>query len=290
MGNSNSVKHINEVMNKNVAQQTNVATENNAVSKLGIDSEYIYMEQDAYIGNPDNLLGRVYLVKTKDGKVPSSLKDDNVIFERYIYPIKGIKIDEKSRLKEPILRQSIIVDKKLSASISFLSYLSAELTANDYFSLMVYDQAAGVVNMQDASWKDGLKEWIVENDNLMQDRNIHCLFVITAFSQKNVIRKKYVKYDGKTKGGYFGININGELSTSTDEYSLDIRFGLEPSIIKSLPSVYSEAPRSLERVKMLQDNEMKTSAIIADLPDFTLDRLIKDLSGEKASKLFYEED
>jgi hypothetical protein len=289
MGNSKNVNHINQVMNDDVAEQTNVATEKNALAKLGINTGYIYMEQDAYIGNPDNLLGQVYMAKTIDGKVPSSLNDSNVIFEPCPIPIMGRKVDESSRLKEPILRQSIIVDKKLSASVSFLSYLSAELTANDYFSLMVYDQATGVVNMQDVSWKDGLKQWKEDHSDLMQDQNIHCLFVISAFSQKNVIRKKYVKYDGKTKGGYFGVNINGELSTSTEEYSLDIRFGLQPMIIKPFPSVLPRVAGRTNNIQMLQNKNMpfetKMSDKIAYSPAFTQKQLFGALSGKKLGKL-----
>ncbi|MDR2084710.1 MAG: hypothetical protein LBP67_06925 [Bacteroidales bacterium] len=254
MGRINDSKHVNAAI-ENIAEQTKVTTANEAITRLGIGGGLVYMEADPYIGDPYALLGQVILIKTIDGSIPTSLNDFNLNFEFFAYPIQGIKINENSKLKQPTLRQSIIVDKNLSSSISFLSYLSAQLDANSHFSLMVYDQAAGLIDQQDLSWKNGLKQWQEEHKELFDDPSVYSLFVITGFSQKNIIKKKYIKYNGTTKGGYVGININGELSTSTEEYSLDIRFGLHPVILKHIPRTnHINEPASLYKTDSTKGN------------------------------------
>ena len=300
MGKIKDLNHVNKTMNEDVAQSTNVATDKDAKSKLGIDSGLVYMDADAYIANPFKLLGEVFLVKSRNGNAPTSLNDENVDFEKYALPIQGIKVDEASKLKQPLLRQSIIVDKKLSASVKFLSYLEAQLNTNSYFSLMVYDQATGLLDMQDASWKNGFEQWKTENADLMQDDNIYCIFAVTGFSQKNVIRKKYIKYDGKAKGGYCGINISGELSTSTEEYSLDILFGLQPAVIKPFPSPIRNQSisqliqeKSVHNLKRITDFLVENSLTIKNPEEteyaITQCELFNALSGSKLSKLIKED-
>ena len=268
------LKHINDTMNDSVATQTYVATIKEAISKLGITDGLTYLKADPYIGNPDRLLGEIYLVRSKNGETPTSLTDENASYEKYALPIQGIKIDEKSKLKEPLLRNSIIIDKKLSTSVSFLSYLAVELGGSDYFSLMVYDQSAGLIDMQDDSWKKGYLQWKADNQDIINDDSVYCIFAVTGYSQKNVIRKKYIKYDGKIKGGYFGVNINGELSTSTDEYSLDILFGLQPAIIKPFNRPTTKSSKNTKSLKTEQEEAEKT-----------LRELLTALNGVKLSTL-----
>ena len=42
----------------------------------------------------------------------------------------------------------------------------------------------------------------------------------------------FKKFDAKSIGGAYGVNIDGKLHMSTDEYSMDIRYGLTPAILK----------------------------------------------------------
>jgi len=144
-----------------------------------------------------------------------------------------------SKLKSPVLRQSIIVDMNLASKVAFLSYLSGELSASSSFSLMVFDQARGLVDQTDPQWRPGVEKWKTENQDLINDPDICYLFAISGFIQKNIIRKKFEKYDGKLSAGAFGVNINGELSTGTDEYSMDVKFGLTPIVLKRPQSATS---------------------------------------------------
>ena len=232
MGKKSDTEHINATMNEEVADQSQVPSKETSEKQLKVNEQTAYIEADAFIANPYSLLGRVISIRKKDGKCPESLSDPDFNFEFTLFPISKIKVDEVSKIKKPELRGSIIVNKQLSAKVGFLKYLEGQLDTESFFSIMVYDQAMGLVDVQDENWEPSVEKWIVNNQSLITDPEICYLFVVTGFVQKNVVRKKYVKFKAGAKGGAYGVNISGELSTSTEEYSLDIRFGLTASVIK----------------------------------------------------------
>lgn len=275
MGANNDTKHINDAMNNNVSEKTNVATKEEAAKKLKIDDQTAYIEADAFVANPYSLLGRVIQIRKINGTCPNTLNDPDYKFEFTISPIPNIKIDEASKLKEPILRNSIIVDKQLSLNVSFFSYLSPQLDAKSFFSLMVFDQSCGLVDVHDNSWTNSVKQWKEENQDVIKDPDVCYLFAITGFVQKNIVRKKYIKFEAGAKGGAYGININGELSTSTEEYSLDIRFGLTPSILKRPESKY-DFTKTLDVNPTLLEKQLFGSLTGSTATHLTIERKIKE--------------
>ena len=232
MGANDDIDHINDTMNKKVAEKTDVASKDEVTRKLKLNDQTAYIEADAFIGNPNSLLGRVIEIRKQKGKCPETLNDPDYRFDFSNFAIPGVKVDENSILKAPVLRSSLIVNKEVSVNVGFLNYLSAQLDAKSFFSLMVFDQAAALADVHDNSWHDNVKKWEIDNQNLIDDPDVCYLFAVIGFVQKNIVRKKYIKYDGSAKGGAYGVNISGEISTSTEEYSLDIRFGLTPTILK----------------------------------------------------------
>lgn len=228
---NNSKEHINQVMNESVAEKTNVPSATEAITKLNLQSHTAFIDADPYIANPYALLGMVLQIRKQNGQCPTNLADPTYMFEFTPFPIKR-EVDELSKLKEPKLRSSIVVDQHLAANVSFLSYLQAELTADSFFSLMVFDQSAGVVDQHHPDWAQNVQTWKSQNKDLLDDPEICYLFAISGFIQKNIVRKKYKKFDASAKGGAYGLNVGGELTTSTDEYSLDIKFGISPIILK----------------------------------------------------------
>ena len=246
-----TTNHINKVMSEEVSQKTRVAEQEEAINKLNLQSHTAYIEANSFIANPEALLGMVLQIRKKGGKCPKNLAEPNFQFEFTPVPI-GRKVDEKSRLSSPLLRSSIVVDKQLAANVSFLNYLSAELSNENFFSLMVFDQATGILDVFTPEWPENLAKWKAENQSLLNDPEICYLFVIGGFVQKNIVRKKYNKFKAGAKGGAYGLNIGGELATSTEEYSLDIKFGINPFVLKrpepdsSFESTSSIEPNSLE--------------------------------------------
>ncbi|WP_205514141.1 hypothetical protein [Longitalea arenae] len=231
MGKSNDPKHVNKAMNESIAKQEKLLEPEEAIKKMQLNLQMAFIDADAYASDPFALLGQVFQIRKNNGKVPTSLNAGGFPVELTPYPLPH-KVNEKSKTIQPLLRSSLIVDQKLAAGVSFLNYLSAELSADSSFSVIVFDQASGTIDMQDSFWVEGIEKWMVAHKNLMDDPEICYLFAVTAFIQKNIVRKKYKKFTGKTKGGAWGVNINGELSTSTEEYSLDIKFGLTPIVLK----------------------------------------------------------
>lgn len=231
MSGNNSTRHINEVMNESVAENTKVPSANEAITKLNLQSHTAFIDADPYIANPYALLGMVLQIRKQNGQCPTNLADPSYMFEFTPFPIKR-EVDELSKLKEPKLRSSIVVDQNLAANVSFLSYLQAQLSSESFFSLMVFDQAAGIVDQHHSDWPSNVQTWKNQNQDLLNDPEICYLFAISGFVQKNIVRKKYKKFEAGAKGGAYGLNVGGELATSTDEYSLDIKFGINPIILK----------------------------------------------------------
>lgn len=231
MGNGNNTDHYNEVMNSEISNKTNVAGQEETINKLNLRSHTAYIDADPYIANPYALLGMVLQIRKINGICPRDLADPNYSFEFTPIPIAR-KVDSMSKLSSPKLRGSIIVDENLAVNVSFLSYLNAELSSENYFSLMIFDQAAGIIDQHDQDWPSNVRQWKQDNTSLMNDPDICYLFAISGFVQKNIIRKKYTKFKKGIKGGAYGLNVGGQLATSTDEYSLDIKFGINPIVLK----------------------------------------------------------
>ncbi len=251
----NSTEHINQSMNDDVAKVEKIPAPNEVEKSLVLDNNMAYIGADAYVGNPYALLGNVIEVRKAGGSCPPRLNSPGVVLEFSSMPISGIVIDEASKIKEPIKRQSITVDQNLSMKVAFLTFLSAQLDSESSFSVMVFDQAAGLIATQDPSWKKGLTDWKEENKALWQDDEICYLFGIVGFVQKYVIYKKFKKFTAGAKGGAYGVNLEGNLYTSSEDYSLDIRFGLQPVILKR-PS-----PAGLELAALSTDMTLSNDEI-----------------------------
>lgn len=225
-----SSKHINESMNDYVAQPVNIPLATTVNGVLALNATMFYTEADTFAGNPDGLLGSVMQTRI----VMNDNQEKKLVLEFCPTKIPNTIVDPNSLLKEPIKRQSIIVDQKITAEVNFLNYLSSQIDSDSSFSLLVFDQATGQVDRNPSSWSEGIKTWKEENQDLITNPDITNIFVIIGYVQKYVIRKKYQKFDAKVKGGGYGINIGGELYTSAEDYSLDIRYGLNTASLKNI--------------------------------------------------------
>lgn len=287
MGKKHTTEELNENANSYITKEK-VYDAIEAQKKLGIKTHTAYIEADAFHGNPYSLLGRVIVIRKKDGKCPDGISGSDFISDYAPIPITGIQIDENSKIKTPIKRGSIIVTKELSAGVSFLNYLSGEFSKSDSFSIMLYDQLTGLVDVHSPTWQTGLNNWIQQNAYLLQDPEVCYLYAIVGIVQKHVIRKSFTKLDTKIKGGAYGINVNGELHTSNEDFSLDIRYGLTPVILKS-PSFTIQLPKSdlIKKMELVPDKEINKS--MASIIDFSIkynEHLNYSLPNEEELNLF----
>lgn len=231
MGHDTSKEHINETMN-NIVGQTKPAAIEEAEKLLDIKRNQIFIEDDSAIANPYSFLGRVIEIRKIGGKCPESYGEAGYTPEWSTLPIPGRKVDENSKIKSPERAKTFIVEKNVATKVAVLQYFSGEIDANSAYDVIVFNQATGMVDVHDDSWAIGVEKWRESNKHLLDDTDICFLLVVTGMVQKNILRKKFVKFESNAKGGYFGVNINGELYTSTEDYSLDIRFGLTVNVIK----------------------------------------------------------
>jgi hypothetical protein len=228
----NTTKHINDALNAEIAESVTVPSEGEAKSLLALQNELLYLQADPYTANPYALLGSIIEIRKADADCPTILSFSDASIEFSPFKIMGAKIDEHSKIKEPIKRQSIIVDSKLAVSVNFLNYLAGELSNETSFSLIVFDQATGLINRDDDSWNDGVNKWKKDNEQSLSDPEVCYVYAVIGFVHKYVIRRKYKKFQAGLKGGGWGINLNGELYTSSEDYSLDIRYGLQTAVLR----------------------------------------------------------
>ena len=231
MGQNNNIDHINHTMSE-FSKSIPLATAQDLYTKVKVLDGVAYIIHDDYVANPSLLLGKVIEVRKVNGVCPMSFTDPTGQFEFSAFSISNPPIDEKSTLDNPVIRGSIVVDNKLTTEIGFLSYLKTQLSQNSYFSLMVFDQQVGQINDKNPAWTASLRQWKVDNAEIINDPEVCYIYVVTGFVQKNIVRKQYDKFEGKGQAQGYGININGTLATSTEQYSLDIIFGLSASVLK----------------------------------------------------------
>lgn len=95
--------------------------------------------------------------------------------------------------------------------------------------------------------------------------------------------KKYIKFEARAKGGAYGLNINGEISTSTEEYSLDIRFGLTPAILKR-PSPDYDFTKTLVLTPTKEDYMLFNSATGTTAANLIIERKMMKLNNKFNSR------
>ncbi|QSQ17469.1 hypothetical protein [Myxococcus landrumensis] len=226
-------------------------------AKLGLE-DIPYIRDDTFLVSPLGLLGQVVEIRAVDGKCPSQWQEGKPEFS--IEPLSGFEVDESSILKAPVKRDSKIVTAELAASIGFLSYLSTELHGERVISAILFDQATGRVADKAPSWSKSLREWSKKHADLFRDNSICYLVVVRGVVQKNMVRRTFQRDEARAGGGAYGVNVDGKLHTSSEDYSVDVRFGLSVGIIKR-PGETPKGPIELDAVPVRPPNEQEVAAM-----------------------------
>jgi hypothetical protein len=240
---SSSKEHVNEVMNNSVAESKPLATAKEIAERFESKDNLSYIKSDDTVANPGGLLGNVFYEKTgKPDLVPFFLGVD-------------CKADEKNILKTPIPRSEMIIDNKIGADAKILSYVSLALAQNEVFEFRVIDNYAARININSAEWRTAINYWLqlVAVKSLLADSEVGAVGVVVGIIQKYISTKKFKKFEGSVKGGAFGVNVGGELYTSSTNYSLDIVYGLN---LVYMPKVKT----STQLTKMLKDETVKVGS------------------------------
>lgn len=201
-------------------------------NKLGLQ-DIPYITDDSFIAAPLNLLGQVVIIrKTKSGEQCATSIADGASVEFAAIGVQGYDIDDSSVLKTPQKRQSVLVDQAASANVKFLSYLSAGIDTKSVLSIVLFDQAAGRVDEKKPSWNTAIATWKTANAGEFTDPNVCYIWVVKGVIEKNVVWRKFTQVDGNAAAGAYGVNIGGKLHSASEDYSVDIRYGLSPGILR----------------------------------------------------------
>jgi hypothetical protein len=255
MGNL-TTKHVNETIQKISPEGKQIDSPLKIIKDQEIDNDMPFIRADAYNGDPYEILGNVIEVREIKGKCPNKLNDPGVIIEFSPDKIIGAVAKESTKIKEPIKRESIVVDAKGVVSLSFLNYLKTSVDEQSTFSIMVFDQNGGIVDRGTQGWVDARRQWEENNKKLFDTEKICYLFAIVGFVQKYVMRKRYTKFQVGANAGVYGLNINGELYTSNEDYTLDILYGLHTVVLKRPSSTKSGMAEGESETLTVQDKAL----------------------------------
>jgi hypothetical protein len=248
MGNTTkpSTEHINSVMNESVAEQRAKATIETVKKEFEADDALRYLKNDSFSAGPASLLGKIFYEK-----------EGEPTLKRWALSITP-KVDEASVLKEPITRMELIVENKVAANIEFLSFLSSGLSSDEIYEVKVIDNA--VVRLVDhgEEWEKCLISWMQSpfNHEIINDPKVKSIGIVTGVVQKFIISKKYKKFDASVKGGAYGVNVGGELYTSTTEYSFDTRYGIDLVYLPAVKSVAEFSDVVSKGIKVQNSNQL----------------------------------
>lgn len=214
--NAPTKEHVNQAMNDAIAESKPLATAADVAKQFQSKDNLHYIKSDDVVANPGVLLGSVFYEQ--------DAKTDLMPF--YI-GVDG-KVDESTVLKTPLVRSEMVVDKKIGASTDILSYVSLKLEDNEVFEFRILDNYAARLSIKGKDWNNAINDWLAQQavKSLLADKSVGSVGVVVGIVQKYISTKKYRKFDGSAKGGAFGVNANGELYTSSTDYSLDIVYGL----------------------------------------------------------------
>jgi hypothetical protein len=204
-------------MNKEVSTPRPVATLNDLRQALPTTDVLRYIKNDTFIADPTRLLGRVYY------EIAGSS-----VLKAFVIRIP-VEVDKDSLQKSPLTRSELVIDQRMSTSAEVLSFVSFSLTKDELYELRVIDNAGGRALDSGNPWEKAINEWLDNSvcKTLINDDNVGAISVVTGVVQKYLTSKKYRKFEAGAKGSGWGVNVAGNLYTSSSEFQLDVIYGLD---------------------------------------------------------------
>lgn len=243
MGGALTTKHVNEAMNKGVAESRPIATKADLQQVIPTRDTLRYVQNDTYVADVSAILGHVYYENIgSDALVP-------------FWCNVSAAVDPNSKLTAPQIVSELIVDSKLQAKAEALSFLSAGLSAEELLEVRVINNASARLVDKGAEWDAAIKKWRSDPDckDLIDDPSVGTVSVVTGVVQKYFTTKKYKKFEASAKGGAWGVNVEGSLYTSTSQFELSVIYGLDLVTFKRAKNV-KEFDKNLARGLLVKDS------------------------------------
>src|ERR1700733_6057770 len=246
-------------MNKHVSNARPVATLDDLRKAFPTTDTLRYVKNDTFIASPTLLLGRVYYEKVGD--------DELIPFHTQI----TVDVDDRSLLKTPQTVSELIIDSKVSVSADVLALVSLSLKDDELYELRVINKGGGAAQDTGDSWDQALTKWLdnPRSKQLIDSRNVGAVSVVTGVVQKYLTSKKYRKFEAGVKGGSYGVNVAGNLYTSSSEFQLDVVYGLDlvsfpraDDVLEFVQKVVQGGDRVKEPEELASINRMFSSMAI----------------------------
>jgi len=272
MGDIFTTKHVNDAMNKEIAEARPIAKAEDLQKALPIHDSLRYVKNDTYIADVSAVLGRVYYEKVgSDSLLP-------------FYISIEATVDPRSKLSAPQTVSELIVDSKIRANVEALAFLSAHLSAEELLEVRVINNGSARVVDRGDEWEAAITKWLNNPlcQNLINNPTVGTISVVTGAVQKYFTTKKYKKFEAGAKGGGWGVNVEGSLYTSTSQFELSVIYGLDLVTFKQAENINDFAENIAKRIvvkdvtelanvnRMFNNMAMSRSSIfrLADGPDF----------------------
>ncbi len=149
MGDIFTTKHVNDAMNKEIAEARPIAKAEDLQKALPIHDSLRYVKNDTYIADVSAVLGRVYYEKVgSDSLLP-------------FYISIEASVDPGSKLSAPQTVSELIVDSKISANVEALTFLSAHLSSEELLEVRVINNGSARVVDRGDEWEAAIamKKW-----------------------------------------------------------------------------------------------------------------------------------
>jgi hypothetical protein len=240
MGDNFTTKHVNDAMNKGVAEPRPIAKYEDLKKVIPVRDNLRYVTNDTYIADLSLHLGRVYY---------EQIGNDTLI--PFIFSVET-KVNPQSKLSTPQTIAELIVDSKMKAKVEALSLLSGDLSAEELLEVRVINNASARVEDRGDEWDAAIKKWLNNPvcQNLINDASVGTISVVTGVVQKYLSKKKYKKFEAGAKGGSWGVNVEGNLYTSTSQFELSVVYGVELVTFKRAKNVSMFAENIARGVKI----------------------------------------
>ncbi|EKD87294.1 MAG: hypothetical protein ACD_36C00159G0002 [uncultured bacterium] len=272
MGDTFTTKHVNDAMNKGVAEARPKATTDDLQRAIPTRDALRYVKNDTYVADVSSILGRVYYEKIgNDALVPFFISI-------------AAAVDPNTKLSTPQTVSELIVDSKIKGNAEALSFLSVDLNAEELLEVRVINNATARVVDKGDEWEKAIEKWLnnPQCQKLINNPTVGTISIVTGAVQKYFTTKKYKKFEAGAKGGGWGVNVEGSLYTSTSQFDLSVIYGLDLVTFKQVEDVNEfveniarknivKEPAALAAVRKKFDRmAMSRPSLfrIADRPDF----------------------
>jgi hypothetical protein len=242
MGDNSSTKHVNDTMNKEVAEARPIASDGDLQKAIPTHDALRYVTNDTYIADVSAILGRVYYEKIgQDTLIP------------FLISVSA-SVNPTSKLAAPQTVSELIVDSKVKAKVEALSLLSVEMNAEELLEVRVINNSVARVVDRGDEWDAAIAKWLNNPlcQGLINDQAVGTISVVTGAVQKYFTAKKYKKFEAGAKGGGWGVNVEGSLYTSTSQFELTIVYGLDLVTFKQAKSTH-EFAENLAKGEVVRD-------------------------------------